>query len=132
MEIRELRRMLEQRAAAPPTLTPGPLRYSRLAVLFDRLTERGCEFDFFQAVWLLERLPEAGVPVGERGSVSAESIRFRPAVSMGFPSTDVRHIHKLNPDDPDSPDYRLEVRFLGLFGVDTPRSEEHTLELQSH
>ncbi len=40
-EIRELRRMLEQRVATPPTLTPGPLRYSRLALLFDRLTERG-------------------------------------------------------------------------------------------
>ena len=57
--------------------------------LMERLLSRGWEFDFFSAIWLLERYCVSAdrVAVGERGPVGDEAIRFRPHVSVGFPPT---------------------------------------------
>ena len=54
------------------------LEKSRLA---DDLFDRGYEFDFFQAVWLLERMDAKRRPVGYDGSPGGESVRvaIRPA-----------------------------------------------------
>src|SRR5438874_2080250 len=84
---------------------------SRRDEVYERLVSRGWEFNFFQAVWLLERYRGGsaidGYPahikpalVGERGPVRCEPLRFRPHISMGFPPTDVRRIEVLsNPDN---------------------------------
>ncbi|MFQ5590626.1 MAG: type VI secretion system baseplate subunit TssG [Phycisphaerae bacterium] len=90
------------------------------AKLLDRLTQRGCEFDFFQAVWLLERYYTTGETVGGRGPVSSEPLRFRPHPSMGFPSCDVRRITYNRGVDGQDPFYRIDVTFMGLYGVCTP------------
>ncbi len=60
--------------------------------LVARVLARGCEFEFFHAVWLLERDLDGRVHVGERGPVTREAFRFRPDVSLGFPPSDVRSI----------------------------------------
>lgn len=100
--------------------TPGNGRSAaRGGSLVTRLLSQGCQFDFFQAVWLLERQPDAGIPVGGRGPAAQETLRFRPAVSLGFPSTDVRSVAACA--GPDGKVYhRIEVTFLGLYGVATP------------
>lgn len=98
---------------------------------FERLMSRGWEFNFFQAVWLLERYRGAsaidGYPahlkaamVGERGPVRCEPLRFRPHISMGFPPTDVRRIEVLKNPDNNGQYFRLNITFLGLYGVSTP------------
>lgn len=87
--------------------------------LLERLMARGWEFDFQQAVWLLERAARDRVPVGGRGPVSREAIRFRPTTSLGFPSTDVSRIRAGVTDD-GLPLYTVESTFLGLYGVATP------------
>ncbi|HEY3245614.1 MAG TPA: type VI secretion system baseplate subunit TssG [Phycisphaerae bacterium] len=115
--------------------------------LLQRMLTRGWEFDFFQAVWLLERYLSApagsagaspssagaslsqanasdnerpAVPLGERGPVTAERLRLRPYISVGFPSTDVRRISRCPLPDHDEFFYRLDVTFMGLYGVSTP------------
>ena len=46
--------------------------------VLNRLLERGWEFDFFQAVWLLEKHCGGRTPVGQRGPVAAEMRRVEP------------------------------------------------------
>ncbi len=88
--------------------------------LHERILERGFEFDFFQLVWLLERLHGERAPVGGRGPVGEEVMRFRPAVTLGFPSTDVRRVSEVEDPATDRETYLLDVTFLGLYGSSTP------------
>ena len=88
--------------------------------LIDRVIAHGSEFEFFHAVWLLEREAVGRVQVGKRGPVAQEAFRFRPDVSLGFPPSDVRSITAYQ--DPISGEtfYQFDVTFLGLYGVSTP------------
>ncbi|MGB2985253.1 MAG: type VI secretion system baseplate subunit TssG [Phycisphaerae bacterium] len=97
--------------------------------LLERLFARGWEFDFFEAVWLLERYGSVRVPVGDRGPVSDESFRFRPDVSLGFPPTDVRRITHWTDAASDSSFYQFEVTFMGLYGVSTPLPLHYAVDL---
>ncbi len=90
------------------------------AGLLNRLLSHGCTFDFFQAVWLLERYLGGRVAVGERGPVAQESFRFRPDVSMAFPGTDVHSIRRCTDPSGETAFHLIEVTFLGLYGVATP------------
>lgn len=98
-------------AIAPPTSDERPLA---------RLLEQACAFDFFQAIWLLERYRNDTVPVGQLGPVAREQLRFRPDVSMGFPSTDLCRIRRRESPTSDRAYYEAEITFLGLYGVSTP------------
>ncbi len=100
----------------PPTASTS----AKGSELYDRLTTRGCEFDFFQAVWLLDRFVAQGVPIGERGPAAEEPFRFRPHTSMGFPSCDVKRIAALPGTEGGVPFFRFDVTFMGLYGVSTP------------
>ncbi len=109
---------------APPNRTASvserPAGAGATPSLLDRLEARPWEFDFFQAVWLLERFSAATAGVGQRGPVSQETLRFRPDVSLAFPSTDVRSIARRDPGDGHAPYHRLDVAFMGFYGVSSP------------
>lgn len=57
-----------------PTSGPRPLHRHSLA---HRLFEESYEFDFFQAVRLLQRMEPGRVQVGRGGPPHAEAVRFR-------------------------------------------------------
>lgn len=97
--------------------------------LYDRLTTRGCEFDFFQAVWLLERFAARGLPVGERGPVAQEPFRFRAHTSLGFPATDIKRIAALPGTEDGVPFFRFDVTFMGLYGVSTPLPVHYAVDV---
>jgi len=106
---------LEASPSAPTDLAEAP------PSLLERLLNHAVEFDFFQAVWLLERYYSGdGTAVGQRGPVSDEILRFRPSVSMGFPATDLCRMVPYRQRASSDPSYMLEVAFLGLYGVSTP------------
>ena len=86
---------------------PAPAT-ERLA-LMDRLRRRAWEFDFFQAVWLLERYGRGGTPVGERGPAAREPLRFRPDLSLAFPATDVCGLTEYRDPATGDPRYLIEV-----------------------
>jgi len=97
--------------------------------LHDRLITRGCQFDFFQAVWLLHRCWAEGLPVGGRGPVAQEPFRFRPDLSLAFPSSDVKRI-SLRPDPGGGvPYYQVDVTFMGLYGVSTPLPVHYAIDV---
>lgn len=97
--------------------------------LVGRLIKRGYEFDFFQAVWLLERYRTEGTPIGHRGPVSAEPLRFRPHTSMGFPSCDVKRITYNPAVEGGVPFFRIDVTFMGLYGVSTPLPVHYAIDV---
>lgn len=55
----------------------------------DRLLDDATQFDFFQAVWLLERMDAERRPVGFDGAPSGEVVRFRAHQSLSFPPSSV-------------------------------------------
>jgi type VI secretion system protein ImpH len=97
--------------------------------LLSRMLDRGWEFDFFQLTWLLERLTDDREPVGGRGPVSKEAVRFRPHVSMGFPSTDVRRVAEVADPDTGDTKYVVDVTFLGLYGTSTPLPLHYAVDI---
>ncbi|MEW4490517.1 type VI secretion system baseplate subunit TssG [Thalassoglobus sp. JC818] len=84
------------------------------------LTERYAEFDFFQAVRLLQSALMLEVDSRYRRSIGMdalfqnERIRFRSFQSLTFPSTEISRIRQL--DDDDNPSAEVTATFMGLTG----------------
>jgi len=97
--------------------------------LWKRLLEQAWKFDCLQAIWLLERYCGGAVPVGGRGPVARENLRFRPDLSLGFPPTDLRRAIQCRQPDTDAVYYILEVAFLGLYGVSTPLPLHYAVDI---
>ncbi|MGP0068830.1 MAG: type VI secretion system baseplate subunit TssG [Isosphaeraceae bacterium] len=74
-----------------PTSGPRPLHRHSLA---HRLFEESYEFDFFQAVRLLQRMEPGRVQVGRGGPPHAEAVRFRARISLSFPPSSIYELRK--------------------------------------
>lgn len=82
-----------------------------------RLVEEPYAFDFFQAVYLIDRLfPEAPGP-GQTSDTTAEAVHLRPSEALAFPAADVKDVEAVPPGAP-GPAYVLTATFMGLYGVD--------------
>ena len=79
----------------------------------DKFAVEFFEFDFFQAVRLLEKFYPARAPIGRDADPADEIARFRAHVSMAFPPS---QIVALEPPDDDRPNPLLTVTFFGLYG----------------
>jgi type VI secretion system protein ImpH len=76
------------------------------------LFEEGYQFDFFQAVRVLEHLYPHREPACVDASPGAEVVRFRTDVSLGYPPSAVRGIRAGENGGP----VELAVAFMGLVG----------------
>lgn len=92
----------------------------------DQLMADGPEFDFFQAVRLLERMHPERKPIGGEALPTAEVIRFRSHLSLAFPPS---AIHAVEPPSEDRPQIQLTQTFFGLTGPSgvLPRHYTQTL-----
>jgi type VI secretion system protein ImpH len=95
-----------------PARTADPPPAAELTVE-EELYARGYEFDFFQAVSLLERLYPERRPVGREAAPAAEVVRFRAEQGFAFPASAVCAVE---PPAGDRPMPELTVAFLGLTG----------------
>ena len=68
-------------------------------------------FEFFQAVRVLERLHPEREPVGNFSVPAAEAMRFRAHASTVFPASEIQSLH-----DADGERADMGVNFMGLFG----------------
>jgi len=108
--------------------TPSGRTWRDPSGLAERLAADGERFDFFQAVWLLERFGDPGTLVGERGPVADERLSFRPDVSMAFPPTEVKRIlQRVMPDGGIA--YAIDETFLGLYGVTSPLPTHYAVDV---
>jgi type VI secretion system protein ImpH len=79
----------------------------------DKFAAEYFEFDFFQAVRILERLAPKRSSVGWDASPADEVARFRAHLSMSFPPSQIVAVDQ--PDE-ERPNPLLTVTFLGLYG----------------
>ena len=90
-------------------------------------------FSFFQLVRLLEDYYQPSARVGGKGPAADELFRFRPDLSLAFPTSDVVAIEKMQRDNPcvaeEMPRYQLTTGFLGLYGSTSPLPIFYTEEL---
>lgn len=99
-----------------PALTPSQANTGEAwnaRPLVERLFQEGFAFDFFQAVYLLEKLDPERVPIGRTGPPDREVVRLRPRQALDFPPSTIYEILK------PTPEIRLPlmtVAFMGLTG----------------
>jgi type VI secretion system protein ImpH len=78
-----------------------------------RLFDESYNFDFFQAVRLLQRLEPGRVRVGRSGPPEAEAVRFRARLSLSFPPS---AIYELRRPTSSQPVPVMVQAFMGLTG----------------
>ncbi len=97
--------------------------------VYKRLYQEPYAFDFFQAVRLLGRMPDA-LARNEPGDSSREVARFRAHLTLNFPASAV---HDITPPRASGRLPEMTVTFLGLFGPSgvLPRHyTDHLLRLE--
>src|SRR3954454_14013675 len=80
------------------------------------LFEKGFQFDFFQAVRLLERAFPESEPVARTSDPGREVVRFRSRASLGFPPSQIHEVRKNGSEGKASPESEMTVAFMGLTG----------------
>jgi type VI secretion system protein ImpH len=83
----------------------------KVTELAEMLRSDPWSFDFFQAVWLLERIHPEREPVGRFSVPSSEAVRFRAHASTVFPASEIQSL-----SDTAGEQAGMEVNFMGLFG----------------
>ena len=81
------------------------------------LYEEGYRFDFFQAVKLLEMSRPSHAPVGEGAEPGREPVRFKSAVGLSFPASDVAEVRRPAGEGGAA---EMTVNFMGLAGAHGP------------
>jgi len=79
----------------------------------ESIFERGCHFEFFQAIRVLERLFRERDPVGHSAPPDREVARFRAHLTLAFPAS---QIQKVTLPESDHPQPQVQVNFMGLTG----------------
>ncbi|MFB6286097.1 MAG: type VI secretion system baseplate subunit TssG [Candidatus Bipolaricaulia bacterium] len=90
------------------------------------LVDQPYEFEFHEAVRLLEQLHPGWAPVGEGASPSDEPVRFRAHGELGFPASDITGVEI--PDD-EGP-VEMDVSFMSLAGPHGPLPAPYTELIQ--
>jgi type VI secretion system protein ImpH len=90
--------------------------WRRSRAVDEGLFEEGHLFSFLQAVRLLEAIHPERTPPGEGTDPASEVVRFRSAVRLAFPASDVEEVRKPVNGDP----AEMTVHILGLAGVHGP------------
>jgi type VI secretion system protein ImpH len=92
--------------------TCGPENPSMIvSELAEKLRSTPWNFDFFQAVRLLERIHPDREPVGHFSVPSSEVAKFRSHASTVFPASEIQALR-----DTDETQAVVDVNFMGLFG----------------
>ncbi len=98
--------------------------------LIEELYERPYEFDFFQAVQILERTEPSRLAIGGQGPPDREAVRLRSLPSLNFPPSSIFSLDKAvavtgRPMQPPS----MTVAFGGLFGPDGALPVHYTMSI---
>ena len=97
--------------ASPSGTSDSAVAPPRYAAVDAVLRKHPQEFQFFQAVRLLERLAPSSAPVGRFVSPGREVVRFSAHVAMGFPASQIQRIEWADTGAP-----TMVINFLGLAG----------------
>jgi type VI secretion system protein ImpH len=96
----------------------------------DHFAKHPYDFDFFQAVRILERIDPQSRPVGLESTGKPEVVRFRSHLSLAFPPSAILTLE--GPDEFRAPPL-MTVTFMGLYGTNGVLPTHYTqllMELQ--
>jgi len=99
---------LERRRPAPP--------YPEGLTVEERLRFRAFDFDFFQAVLVLERLRPGCLPVGRPSSPGSEPVHFEATLSHNFPASAIEGVRWTTDRNAAGEPIPMRVNFMGLTG----------------
>ncbi len=85
--------------------------------LNQELFDEPYQFEFFQAVRLLEKIYPERRAVGREATITPEVVRFRSRLALDFPASEIHQLKETS--DPKLDEQRLEmfVNFMGMIGV---------------
>lgn len=85
--------------------------------LNEHLFDEPYQFEFFQAVRLLEKIFPEKRAVGREATITPEVVRFRSRLGLDFPASEVHELKETN--DPKLEEQHLEmfVNFMGMLGI---------------
>lgn len=92
--------------------------------LVRRILRAPRDFEFFQLLHLIEWIDRQSVPPGGAGPARAEGVRLRPAVSLGFPVSDLDAAAWR--EYPERGRLLITSTFLGLYGSHSPLAAHFT------
>ncbi len=96
----------------------------------ERVLRECTRYSFYQLVRILVRSRESAVTPGGEGPVGRETVRFRPAASLGFAASDVQEIEVREDPLAEIPiRYIVTVNFMGLYGPSSPMPPHFTEEI---
>ena len=107
--------------ATPPWTADHPLAA--------RIIENPRSFEYFQLLHLIDRSRSTEVSIGHQGPASAEPVRIRPTLSLGFPAADLDSAEWEEPNGISSGRILLTTTFLGLYGSNSPLPTHFTEDL---
>lgn len=89
-----------------------------------RLLDDGSSFDYFQALYVLERLLPADPASSSHSTDSitaiTDRVRVRASATLAFPPTDILGVHLASRSSHPNPVAVVTATFMGLYGVDSP------------
>ncbi len=86
--------------------------------LNQELFDEPYQFEFFQAVRLLEKIFPERRAVGREASVAEEIVRFRSRVALDFPASEIHELSRESKDEAvDEQRLEMFVNFMGMIGV---------------
>jgi len=103
---------------------PGPA-----VTVEERIAREAHAWSFFQLVRALTATAPGALLPGGEGPARGENVRFRPALSLGFASSGIAGVERLEDDDGEgapSPRWRVTVNFMGIYGPASPLPNHFT------
>ena len=94
--------------------------------LHQELFDEPYQFEFFQAVRLLEKIFPAQRAVGREATITPEIVRFRSRLGLDFPASEIHELKETN--DPKLSEQHLEmfVNFMGMLGINGAMPTHYT------
>ncbi|MCY7377389.1 MAG: type VI secretion system baseplate subunit TssG, partial [Pyrinomonadaceae bacterium] len=85
--------------------------------LNQELFDEPYQFEFFQAVRLLEKIFPEQRAVGREASITPEIVRFRSRLALDFPASEVHELKETSDERFDEQHLEMFINFMGMIGV---------------
>lgn len=85
--------------------------------LNEELFDEPFQFEFFQAVRLLEKVFPERRAVGREAAVTPEVVRFRSRLGLDFPASEIHEVKEVFDETTDERRFEMFVNFMGMLGI---------------
>ena len=94
--------------------------------LNQELLDEPFQFEFFQAVRLLEKIYPDRRAVGREATVVPEVVRFRSRLGLDFPASEVHELQETTDETVDEQHLEMYINFMGMLGINGVMPTQYT------